>query len=228
MIVIRQRRLRRMLQIGIPFVLVPLLVLLGALVFDQQRHLIVSFGVAVLSLLLFAAGFEKRVTGTRRLVLVAAMTALCVVGRLIPYLKPVTAITALTAIYLGPEAGFLTGSLSALISNFYFGQGPWTPFQMLGWGLLGLFAGYLAKPLTRSRILLILYGIFAGVAYSVLMDVWTVLWYNDSFDWTLYGAALVTAIPYTVSYALSNVLFLWLLADPIGRKLNRVKVKYGV
>ena len=88
-------------------------------------------------------------------------------------------------------------------------------------------AGFLARPLKRSRILLSLYGIFAGVAYSFIMDVWTVLWYNGGFNPALYVAALGTALPYTIAYAVSNVIFLNLLARPFGEKLERVRIKYG-
>ena len=130
--------------------------------------------------------------------------------------------------YFGPQAGFMTGALTAMISNFYFGQGPWTPFQMLGWGLIGLLAGYLYKPFQKSRVALALYGVFAALVYSLLMDVWSVLWYNSSFSWSLYWATLLTAIPYTVSYAVSNVVFLLFLGRPFGEKLARVKIKYGV
>ena len=99
---------------------------------------------------------------------------------------------------------------------------------MLAWGLIGLFAGILSKPLLKSRILLLLYGAVTGIAYSFIMDIWTVLWYNQSFDIKLYLAALVSAIPYTVSYVVSNVLFLYLLAPSFGEKLQRIKIKYGV
>ena len=60
------------------------------------------------------------------------------------------------------------------------------------------------------------------------MDIWTMLWYSDGFDLNVYKYALFTAIPYTVSYALSNLIFLFLLAKPLGEKLERVKIKYGV
>ena len=68
---------------------------------------------------------------------------------------------------------------------------------------------------------------FAGVAYSFIMDVWTVLWYNGSFNPALYAAALASALPYTVLYAISNVVFLNLLSRPFGEKLDRVRIKYG-
>lgn len=220
--------MKKVLRIVIPFVLIPLVVLLGAVVFDEKQHLFFSFAVAALSVMLFVAGFERKITGTRRMVIVAVMIALSIVGRFIPFFKPVTAIAVMTAIYLGGESGFLVGSLSALLSNFYFGQGPWTPFQMLAWGLVGLFAGWLAKPLKTHRWFLVLYGVLAGVGYSFIMDVWAVLWHNNDFSWSLYSAAVVAALPHTVLYAVSNFIFLWFMKKPFGNKLERVKKKYGV
>lgn len=228
MIVIKSRRLRDFIRFSVPFVLIPLIVLSGAVIFDRNKHIIISLAVAVSALLLFAAGFEKKSTGSRRLVIVAVMTALCFAGRFIPFLKPIAALTIITALYLGGEAGFLVGALSAILSNFYFGQGPWTAFQMLAWGLIGLFAGLLSPYLKKHRLLLILYGALAGIAYSMIMDIWTVLWYAEKFSFTLYKGALVTAVPYTISYAVSNVLFLYVLAPSFGKKLQRIKKKYGI
>lgn len=228
MIVIKNKSLRAALRILVPFLLIPTAVVLGALVFDEKKHLWISFSVAALSVLLFIAGFERRSVGTRRTVIVAVMIALSVVGRFIPFFKPVTAVTVIAAIYLGGESGFAVGALSALISDFYFGQGPWTPFQMLAWGLIGLFAGFIAAPLRRSRVCLLIYGVLSGVIFSLVMDVWTVLWYNDGFDFSLYLAAIVTALPYTALYAISNFIFLFFMAKPFGEKLSRIKIKYGV
>ena len=228
MIVIRSARARAVLRYLIPFGLIPALVLAGTLLFDQQRYLILSLGVAVLALALFAAGVERKNIGSRRMVLTAIMTALAVVGRFIPLFKPITAICVITAMYLGAEAGFLCGAMSVLISNIYFGQGPWTPFQMLGFGLIGLAAGYLSRMLIQHRWLLLGYGVIAGIAYSMIMDVWTVLWYSGGFDGGLYLAAITSALPFTAMYAVSNLIFLLLLAKPVGEKLARVKLKYGV
>lgn len=228
MLTIRNEKLRTVIKFAVPFLLIPLVTILGALAFDEKKHIIISLSVAVLSLLLFAAGFEKKSVGTRRMVITAVMVALCVVGRFIPFFKPVAALTVINAVYLGSEAGFLTGSLAALISNFYFGQGPWTSFQMLAWGLIGFIAGMLAEPLKRHKALLMIYGVLSGAAYSFIMDVWTVLWYNGEFDITLYAAALGTAVPYTIMYAVSNFIFLWFLAKPLGDKLERIRIKYGI
>ena len=221
-------RLRSVLKIVIPFVLIPLLVAVSAFAFSGQRYLIISLGIAVLALLLFMAGVERRNIGSRRMVITAIMTALAVFGRFIPLFKPITAIIVITAVYLGAQAGFLTGAMSVLLSNIWFGQGPWTPFQMLGFGLIGLFAGYLSRWLMHSKALLVIYGVFAGIAYSFIMDIWTVLWYNGGFDTGLYAAAIISALPFTALYAVSNAVFLLILSKPIGNKLNRIKIKYGV
>ena len=228
MLMIKNQRLSAAVRGAVPFVLVPMLAVTGSLFTNGSRHLLISLLAAGLSLLLFAAGFDRKKIGTRRMVICAVMTALAFAGRFIPFLNPITAMAVITGIYMGSEAGFLVGSLSALLSNFYFGQGPWTVFQMLAWGLIGFFAGLLAKPLKSNMVLLLIYGVICGVMYSFIMDIWTVLWYNKGFSFGLYGAAIISAIPYTVSYVLSNVLFLLLLFKPFGVKLERVKVKYGI
>ena len=221
-------RLRSVLKIVIPFVLIPLLVAVSAFAFSGQRYLIISLGIAVLAQLLFMAEVERRNIGSRRMVITAIMTALAVFGRFIPLFKPITAIIVITAVYLGAQAGFLTGAMSVLLSNIWFGQGPWTPFQMLGFGLIGLFAGYLSRWLVHSKALLVIYGVFAGIAYSFIMDIWTVLWYSGGFDTGLYASAIISALPFTALYAVSNAVFLLILSKPIGNKLNRIKIKYGV
>ena len=228
MIVIKNQKLRHLLRWMIPFIGIPLLTFLGSVILKGEYYLPVAFAGAFLSLILFASGFEKKKTGTRRIVIVSVMTALCFTGRFIPLLKPMIALTIITAVWLGRESGFLTGALSAVLSNFYFGQGPWTIFQMLTWGLIGYFAGIFAEPLKNNRIILFSYGIISGIFYSFSMDIWTVLWYAKGFDWGLYRSALVTAIPYTISYVVSNLVFLSLLMKPFGEKLERIKIKYGI
>ena len=232
MVQIKNENLRKVLKIVVPFVLIPLTVYAGVFVFNEKKYAWITIACVILALLLFYASFDKKIVGTRRMVIIAVMTALSVIGRavfaMIPAFKPITAIVIITAIWIGPESGFLVGSLSAVISNFQFGQGPWTPFQMFSWGMIGLIAGYLSKPLRKSRVALAVYGALAGVAYSMIMDVWTVLWYGEGFSWQLYLAALGTAVPYTIGYAVSNVIFLLVLGRPFGEKLERVKLKYGV
>ena len=225
-------RMKKRMGLCLCLVFIPLTVLAGALLLEQNRYDIVMLLVAVLSIVPFFLRFEHKRQNVRELVLVAVMTALSVAGRFlfapVPGFKPVTAIVIITGLYLGWEAGYLCGSLTALVSNLYFGQGPWTPFQMAILGLIGLFAALLAKQLCASRILLCIYGVFSGVAYSAFMDVWSTLWYDGYLNIARYLALLITALPFRAVYAVSNVVFLLMLTGPIGRKLTRIKTKYGL
>jgi len=228
MMIISSPRLRKFLRIALPAVLIPGAVIGGSTLVDAGNFVLLILLVTVLSLLLFIAGVERRQIGTRRMVAVAVLVALSVAGRFIPLFKPISALTIIGALYLGGEAGFLIGALSALLSNFYFGQGPWTAFQMLSWGLIGWFAGLFADPLKRHRALLLLYGVLSGIAYSLLMDVWTVMSFHGQFTLPLYLAAAATSMPHMLLYAVSNFLFLWWMAKPFGDKLERIRIKYGI
>lgn len=212
-----------------------LLIIIAALVFVPvifadagRKYAVISLLVALLSVMLFGLGYDRKLVGAGRGVICAVLIALSVIGRFIPVFKPVSAVTILCALYLGRECGFLCGSLSALISDLSFGLGPWTPFQMFAWGLIGYISGVLSKPLKAHRSLLLTFGALCGVLFSMIMDVWTVLWYNGSLELSLYVSAIVTALPYTAVYSLSNIIFLSLLARPFGEKLERINLKYGI
>lgn len=214
------------------FLVAPLIVLCGVFFLGDRKYAFVSLALSVVACIPFFVSFEKGKNDARRIVIIAVMTALSVAGRFvfapIPFFKPVTAIVIITAIYLGAEAGFITGAFSAVVSNFYFGQGPWTPFQMFAWGLIGFLAGLLAKRLLECKVLLIIFGALSGVVFSFIMDVWTTLWADGTFNIARFIASITTAAPFTVVYMVSNVIFLLLLTKPIGRKLQRLKTKYGI
>ena len=214
------------------FLVAPLIVLCGVFFLGDRKYAFVSLALSVVACIPFFVSFEKGKNDARRIVIIAVMTALSVAGRFvfapIPFFKPVTAIVIITAIYLGAEAGFITGAFSAVVSNFYFGQGPWTPFQMFAWGLIGFLAGLLAKRLLESKVLLIIFGALSGVVFSFIMDVWTTLWADGTFNIARFIASITTAAPFTVVYMVSNVIFLLLLTKPIGRKLQRLITKYGI
>ncbi|MDD5796537.1 MAG: ECF transporter S component [Oscillospiraceae bacterium] len=210
----------------------PLLIIGGALIFPQKSFAVVSLLTVLFACVPFFISFEYKKSSSRTLVIIAVMTALSVAGRFvfspIPFFKPVTTIVIITALYMGEEAGFLTGALSAVISNFYFGQGPWTPFQMFAWGIVGFTAGILRKRILQSKIIMTIYALLSGILYSFIMDIWTTLWADGYFNISRFFASIATAAPVTAIYAVSNVIFLLLLAKPIGKKLDRIKTKYGL
>lgn len=214
--------------------LVPISIWVGVTMFDDRKYVFISFVLVILILIPFFLSFEQKDASIRYMVVIAVMTALSVVGRFlfaaIPGFKPVTAIVILTAVYFGVEAGFLVGALTALISNIYFGQGPWTPFQMFAWGMTGFIAGipFIRKVLMDNKLILILFGMFAGVFFSLLMDVWTVLSVDGVFNVRRYITVVTLSVPFMITYAVSNVIFLLVTIKPIGDKLERIKMKYGI
>lgn len=205
----------------------------GAVISGGSGYWTASAAAALLCCVPFFLSFEKRAPSAGEMVLIAVMTAFSAAGRFIfapvPFFKPVSAIVALAARHFGVQAGFMTGALSALISNIWFGQGPWTPFQMLCWGLIGAAAGLLGrKGLLDKPLPLCVFGILAGIGYSFVMDIWTVLSLNGGFTGELWLAAMISAAPVTAVYCVSNVVFLLALNKPLGRKLERLRTKYGV
>lgn len=228
MSLIKSARTRNIVRIIFLFAMIVIVVSIGIFVVRGKYHMAISTIVAILSWVLFVCGLDRKKVGNRRVVIVSVMVALSVIGRMFPVLKPVTVFAMLSGMFLGAEAGFLVGSFSALISDFWFGQGPWTPFQMLAWGLIGFFAGVLATPLKRSRLFLYVYGVLAAVVFSVIMDVWSAIWIAGEFSLSIYIAKLITSVPYTVLYAVSNVIFLFFFAKPFSEKLERIRIKYGI
>lgn len=223
--------MRKALIYIVPLLLIPAAVITGAVIGDRS-YAAVSAIVALLSCVPFFLGFESKKHSSRRLVILAVMTALSVAGRFIfapvPFFKPVTAIVIISAVYFGGEFGFLTGALSAVLSNFYFGQGPWTPFQMLAWGLIGFIAGLLADPLKRSKLALIIYAVISGFLYSAVMDVWTTMWADGGFNLNRFLALTATSLPITAVYIVSNIIFLLVLMKVIGVKIERLITKYEI
>lgn len=178
---------------GLIYLLVIPLVCFGGIMFFRERfYSFVTAALAILTVAGYFLHFEKKHSDSTQLVIIAAMTALSVFGRIVfsflPGFKPCTAIVIITALYMGRESGFMTGAMTALISNFYFGQGAWTPFQMLVWGLTGYFAGMLADKLIKSKPLLVTYGIISGAAFSLIMDLWSCLWADNAFILSRYLA----------------------------------------
>lgn len=224
-------KVKKILRAVILFLLIPLCILLRTVISGGRAYVWISICVALLSCVPFFLAFEKKSASGKMLIL-SVMVALSVLGRfafsVLPHFKPVTAIVVIAGMYLGAESGFLCGALSAVLSNIMFGQGPWTPFQMFSWGLIGLLAAFFSVSLKKSKLALAVFGVFSGIIFSLLMDGWTVLWAEGTFSASRYLAFVVSALPVTAIYAVSNVLFLLVLAVPIGGKLDRVIKKYGI
>lgn len=219
--------------IGIAALISALLAAVLTAIGGVMRWEIAAALIAVLCCVPVFTAFERCAPSARELVLIAVMTAFSAAGRFIfaavPFFKPVTAVVVLSAMYLGRQAGFMVGALSAVVSNIYFGQGAWTPFQMFSWGFIGWTAGALnRKKLLEKPAALCVFGVFAGALFSVIMEVWTTLSADGAFSPVRWGVSMLAALPVTVVYCVSNAVFLLLLRKPVGKRLERLKTKFGV
>ena len=147
--------------------LAPVIMLLSLKLFESGNYYISAVAIIILSIVPFYVFFEKRKIKTSEIVTLSVMIALCVASRAvmayIPQVKPTCALVIVTAIAFGPNVGFLVGSLSMFVSNFIFGQGMFTPFQMLGMGLVGFICGLIfhKKPYSNNKIAV---GLVGGIA----------------------------------------------------------------
>ena len=228
MTVIENKNARTDIRVAVPVILTAVAVLCALFASDGRKYAVITVIATLLSLLLFLAGFDKRRIGSRRLVLGAVFITLAVAGRFIPQIKPLTAVVIISGMFTGAETGFLVGAVSVLISNIFFGNGPWTPLQMTAMGLIGFFGGMLSKPLKKSKIILALFGVGCGIFYSMFMDIWTTCSATGSLQFSAYLNSVVAAIPFTIIYSVSNVIYLLLLTPPFQRKLDRIAEKYGL
>jgi energy-coupling factor transport system substrate-specific component len=172
-----------------------------------------------------AAWLESGPTAAREITLVATLAAAAAAGRVllaaVPGVQPVTVIAVAAGAALGARAGFATGALAALVSNFFLGQGPWTPWQMLGWGACGV-AGALLRRLIRHRVPFALVCFVLGFAFSALMDVW--LWLSFwPHTWEALALVFGRGVWFQAAHALGNVV----IALAVGPELRRLLERYG-
>lgn len=206
--------------------------LIGTALYKDQKHNLIIIMLVALSCLPFYLKYENSKPKTREVVVLATMIALTVISRTIfmltPSFKPVTVMVIICGVVFGPASGFMCGSLSAVLSDFIFGMGPWTPFQMIAWGLIGYIAGIFNKSLFENKYVLYGYSALCGIGFSLVMDLWSVLAFETGFNLTRYLALVLTSLPMMLIYIASNIIFMFLLGKIMFQILQRVKIKYGI
>ena len=214
--------------------LIPLTIWFGITRLDDRKYYFISLLVIVESMIPFFLIFEGRKPRARELVIVAVMCAIGVAGRAaffwLPQFKPVAAVVIIAGAALGAETGFLTGAVIAFVSNLFFGQGPWTPWQMFAFGLIGLLAGLLFyQREKKSRIALCIYGAAAVLLlYGGLLNPAAEVMFQGNPTWQMIALAYVRGIPFDLIHAAATAFFLWVAALPMLEKLDRVRSKYGL
>jgi len=204
--------------------------------FMNQHYYLISVAIILLAFLVFFFSYEKKKPQARELVTLSVMSAIAIASRaafaMIPFFKPMMGIVMITGMAFGPGAGFLTGAVSGFVSNFIFGQGPWTPWQMFAYGVGGTIAGWLYKKEIMHEELklqtaLVGYALIQGIVGPIL-DVCSVFTMGNAITFqyviTIFGSGL---IPNAI-HGMATALTLFLLSKPMMEKLNRMKVKYGM
>jgi len=177
------------------------------------------------------AWYERSRPPSQVVALVAALAALAIAGRIafaaFPNVKPTTDIVVFAGYALGPAPGFAVGALAGLVSNFWFGQGPWTPWQMAGWGMCGLLgAGLALGARNASRLTLAAVCGFAGIAYGLLLNFSLMATYGGDLTLQRFLALEARAIPFDAAHAIGNVAFALLAGPAMVRMLSRFRRRF--
>ena len=220
------------------FLLIPATLFLGTRMTGRAYYL-TSTLIIIETMLPFFFAFETRKPQARELVTIAVMCALAVASRVvvqIPAFKPTLGVIMIAGIALGMEAGFLTGAVSAFASNFFFGQGPWTPCQMMAYGIAGFLAGLLfhkkrpfADKPRLSALVLAVYGFFSIVALvGPLLDTSSVFTMSSSISWRFAAMVYSAGFIPNVIHGAGTAVTMLLLSGPLLKKLDRLIRKYGM
>lgn len=189
--------------------------------------------VALLALSLLLSSYDANRPALRQVMPTVVLAALAAAGRVlfaaIPDVKPVTAIVILAGATLGKRDGFMTGALAALVSNVFFGQGPWTPLQMYAWGLVGYLAGVLAARGALGRMgAVCAFGFVSALLYGLILNGWYVVGYVSPLTWPAVIAAFAAGLPLDCVHGAATVAFLLLIWTPWRGRLERVIRRYGL
>lgn len=185
-----------------------------------------------LTLLGGAAWYERSRPPSQIVSLVAALAALAVAGRIalspIPNVVATTDIVLIAGLTLGAAPGFAVGALAALVSNFWLGQGPWTPWQMAAWGLVGIGGALIARIRGRElgRLELAAYCGAAGLAYGALLDFSLMVTYGGEQSLDRFLALSARGIPFNIAHAAGNVGFALIAGPALSRMLTRYRERF--
>ena len=184
--------------------------------------------IMFISILAMMAYYARRLR-ISEIVVISSLSAISVAARVlvfIPFFKPCTAVIIISGSAFGPAVGGMVGVLTGLVSNVMFGQGTWTPFQMFCWGSIGAVAGLLHLKKKWSAVL---FGFFmALIYYGGIMNFYSMLTGGTVFNIYRYLAFEINGIGCDLIHSCATALFLWLGWEPFMRRLERMKIRYGI
>ncbi len=226
---------RTLLAAFLILLLIPLTIYIGNLFFGDRKYYFISLLIILETMMPFCMVFESRKPKARELIVISVLCAIAVAGRaaffMLPQFKPVVALVIIAGVAFGGETGFLVGAVTGFVSNFFFGQGPWTPWQMFAFGIIGFIAGILFKKgfLRKTKASLCIFGFLATfIIYGGIMNPSSVIMWQSKITWDMIKSAYIMGIPFDLIHALGTAFFLWFISEPMIEKIERIKVKYGL
>jgi len=215
--------------------LIFLTIYVGRFIFNNRKYYFISLLIIIETIIPFILMFESRRPKARELVVVSVLCALAVASRAafssLPQFKPVVAVIIISGVCFGGETGFLVGAVTGFVSNFFLGQGPWTPWQMFALGIIGFIAGVLFgnRLVSVNKMSLCIFGfVVTFFVYGGIMNPASVIMWQDKISWKMIVSACVAGVPFDMIHAFSSVFFLWFISEPMIEKLERIKIKYGL
>jgi energy-coupling factor transport system substrate-specific component len=210
-----------------------LIILVLTLSLWDEHYLLASFLFVAAAILPFFLRFERKQVNTREIVLVAILASIAAVSRIpfapLPNVQPTTFVIIVTALVFGAETGFMVGATAALVSNLFLGQGPWTPWQMFSWGMVGFSAGLLKDSWWMSkRWGQWVFGFVWGFVFGWIMNITYIFGFVGELSWQSFIAACASSAFFDLAHALSNVFFLAVFGASWMKILRRFKRKYGL
>ncbi len=186
--------------------------------------------IVVLAIIAFFLEFESMAISSKEIALVAMMGTVSSVLRIpfvaLPAVQPCTFLIICTGYVFGPVAGFMVGAITALVSNFFLGQGPWTPYQMLAWGLAGVTAAY-ARRLNVNIWWLIIFGILWGYLFGWITNTWLWASFIYPLTWKTFVTYQLNSIWFDTFHAIGNALFLGLFGMKTIAILERYRKRFN-
>lgn len=216
-------------------IVIPITIFIGVFYLNDRKYYFISLLIVIYTMIPFFMVFEERKPKARELIIIAVLTAIAVAGRgafyMLPQFKPVVAIVIISGVCFGGESGFLVGALSGFVSNFFFGQGPWTPWQMFCFGIIGFLAGVLFETgiLKKNRIQLCIFGgVTTFFIYGGIINIAALLMFNSKITVKSLISTYMSGIPFDLVHAAATIFFLFVISKPMIEKLDRIKIKYGL
>ena len=231
----KEFKLKSLLPLIFVLLAVPLTVYFGIKYLSDRQYYLVS-GIVIAEILLpFLLMFERRKPKAREIVTLAVLSAICVAGRrvffMVPQFKPMAAVIIITGACLGYESGMIVGAVSTFVSNLFFGQGPWTVWQMTAFALIGLVSGIIFETfkVRKSKKVMCIFGFFATfIIYGGILNPASVLMMNPEPSAKLLHSSYIVGFPFDLIHSMSTVVFLFVMAEAFVGKIERVKIKYGL